>query len=70
MIQAEYKVVKTSTGKFRIIAVYSNGSTSWCGGRKSKKYCYTLESAALAQADYWNLREIELQNYVVDSTDK
>jgi hypothetical protein len=55
-MKAQYKTVKTSTGKFRIKAIYK--TWEWfVGGEKSKNWCFSNQEYAEAVAKKLNDRE-------------
>ncbi len=57
---ATYTVVKTSTGKFRIVADYGNGMTLFVGGKASRKFCFWLKEEAEKMASFWNEQSVRM----------
>lgn len=64
-MKTRYRVVKTKTKKFRIIAEY-DGHEVYCGGQKSRTYLFSNELDAQQLVDEWNAREAEME---LSSTD-
>ena len=55
-MKAQYKIFKTSTGKFRIKAIYETFEC-FVGGEKSKNWCFSSQEYAEAVAKELNDRE-------------
>jgi len=60
-MRTQYSVVKTSTGRFRIKATYTDGYSVFVGGARSIKYCYGAEESAQKMCDSLNAREAALE---------